>query len=266
MQPAFFDLLSKEDQASYTQLRLELTSSNTKFKRYQRIKSLQDALAMIRNFCIRGDNGDSCRCLVCGVCWMGWDIAINTRQLRLLVNKCKSSINGSLAKMGYSTAPIKGDASAPFLEAIPILKGNFTEQRMWTVRRKLVSSPIPMANPGLMSPYQIFQPNLFVSPQPFAMGAPYQGQKPLKSEISVVFGVNESPPEVQAKTQNADNGPMYEMEISQTGTGHDGESECFFDEEVDLFDDPCCCCPLSWAHEKENEEENIISFESQLSV
>ncbi|KAH0795311.1 potassium/sodium hyperpolarization-activated cyclic nucleotide-gated channel 1 [Histomonas meleagridis] len=262
IQPAFFDQLSKSDQDLYNKLRIELTTSNTKFKRYQRIKSLQDALAMIRKYCMRGDSGDGNRCLVCGVCWMGWDIAINTRQLRLLINKCKSSINGALAKMGYCSAPIKGDASAPLLEAIPFLKSNFAEQRMWSVRRRVVSSPVPMLSPGFMPTYithQMFQPNLFVSPQPFLMTSQYTiPQKPLKSEISAVFGVNEtSPPEYQPKDQNKnDNGHTLEIDMS----GCPAESECTFDDEVDLFDDPCCCCPLSWANEDEAEEANVISF------
>ena len=42
--PAFFDLLSESDQKGYIELRNELMSSDTKFKRYQRITSLRDAL------------------------------------------------------------------------------------------------------------------------------------------------------------------------------------------------------------------------------
>jgi hypothetical protein len=53
----------------------------------------QNILTTVRNFVMWNETDDWKRALVCGICWLNADIAINTRQLRLLLSKCKSSIN-----------------------------------------------------------------------------------------------------------------------------------------------------------------------------
>ena len=236
--PAFFALLSQPDRKGYEDLRAELSSSDRKFKRYKRIKSLQDALLAIQRFCMRGAEDDWKRYLVCGVCWMGFDIAINTRQLRLLINKCKSSINGALAKMGYSTAPIKGDLSRSLVMAIPFLKGNFAEQRMWTIRRRLVASPAPVMSLGMMSsPYPGM--SCIVTPQPTA---PLGISEPAcKSEIQAVFGVSCGQTEPQTEVSSM---PCY------------SSTECCFDKKINFFQDPLCCCPSDWVED----DDDVFSF------
>lgn len=253
--PNYFDLLSIPDQNAYKKMRQELSSSSTKFKRYQRIKSLQDALTLIKTYCMRSDADDYKRCVVCGVCWMGWDIAINTRQLRLLINKCKSSINGALAKMGYSTVPIKGDASASLLDSIPLLKGNFAEQRMWTVRRKLIQSPSPIINQGFASPYFNFQPGLFVSPQPYMMNV---NINPVKNDIESVFGHhNVSPSEVQ-KEDNT------KAQINVIGQDNEVNFNDFDNDKTCYLEDPCCCCPLEWVNDESESDNDQPYFELNI--
>lgn len=191
--PAFFEMLSESDQKGYITLRNEIAASDTKFKRYKRITSLQEALYAIRTYCVRNDKDDWRRFLVCGICWIGWDIAINTRQLRLLINKCKSSINGAIAKMGYSTAPIKGEGFSALINVIPFLKGNFVEQRMWTVRKRQIGSPAPSRNFGFNSPILTTLTNYpSRSPQPFLTGIP---RMPVSTnELTAVFGIPDLTP------------------------------------------------------------------------
>lgn len=238
VRPAFFDLLTESDKEKYDVLREELSSTDRKFKRYKRITSLQDALAAIQEYCSRGDKDDWKRALVCGVCWMGGDIAINTRQLRLLINKCKSSINGALAKMGFSSVPIKGDSSSQLVQAIPFLKGNFLEQRMWTVRRRQFGSPAPIGAYQIFSPYGAIAN--YISPQPYYPQAPYTPK--YNSEITAMFGV---------KKEN----DTYVVEE----TPKSPIKECNFDDLSDIISDPCCCCPLEWMNEKEEIDE-MFSF------
>lgn len=197
IQPMFFDLLSDEDKEKYLSIRETISNSDKRYKKNKRIESLQESLDMIQKYCMRNDSDDWKRCLVCGVCWMGQDIAINTRQLRLLVDKCKSSINGALSKMGYSTAPIKSSITAALLTYIPFLKGNFVEQRQWTVRRKIQFSPMPPMRGNMYSPYNMYQ---FQTPEP---GTPYlpwnqnqmssdsltSPETPQEREIKYVFGI-----------------------------------------------------------------------------
>jgi hypothetical protein len=80
---------------------------------------------------------------VCGVCWLLNGIVINNRQLEILIDKCKSSINGSLQKMGCSMLQSRNESSGSLSEAIPLLKNNFNELREWTVRLFIAATPQP---------------------------------------------------------------------------------------------------------------------------
>ena len=146
--PRFFSLLSSSDQRDYLSLKDSLASTGVRNRRGKRLESFAEYLSSIKKFCVRGDEDDWKRCLVCGVCWVTTgSLAINTRQLRLLIDKCKSSINGSLHKMGYSTSSsCRGDASSSLIDRLPILKGNFSELRQWTVRQQTVATPQPSAD------------------------------------------------------------------------------------------------------------------------
>jgi hypothetical protein len=53
---------------------------------------------------------------------MGSDIVVNKRQLRLLVDKCKSLTNGALSKMGCWTAPVKSAMMQLLLSYIAYLE------------------------------------------------------------------------------------------------------------------------------------------------
>ncbi|EAY21700.1 hypothetical protein TVAG_237260 [Trichomonas vaginalis G3] len=134
--PMFMSILSPEDKTAYEELQNVLAAPDHRYNRNKRIVTFQDMLAQIKAFCIKGDVNDWKRYLVCGICWIGSDIAINTRQLRILLGKSKSTINGAFSKMGYETLPFKNNDSA-LQEKIPFLKGNFSESRQWTVRRNI---------------------------------------------------------------------------------------------------------------------------------
>ena len=136
----FIDLLSYEDQKQYITLREKVGSTENRYNRNKRIQTFQEILSQIRDFCERGEDDDCKRYLVCGITWLGKDIAINTRQLRLLIIKSKSSINGAFAKMNYETVPIKGEESTALIQKIPFLKGHFMEMRQWTIRRPISES------------------------------------------------------------------------------------------------------------------------------
>ena len=132
--PSYFDSLSPDDRKAYEELRSILAAPDHRYNRNKRIVTFQDMLEQIKEFCTRNDADDWKRYLVCGICWVDNDIAINTRQLRILLGKSKSTINGALAKMGYETLPFRNNNSG-LIDKIPFLRGNFNEIRQWTVRR-----------------------------------------------------------------------------------------------------------------------------------
>jgi hypothetical protein len=144
--PAFYEQLKPEDQDSYCTLRAAVGRPERRYNRFRRLATLRESFDEIRQFCLRGDDRDFMRCLVCGICWLDRDdIGVNTRQLRLLIAKSKSSINGAFAKMNYMTRPAKICEFERLCRAIPPLKGFPAELRQWTIRSPLPHSPPPPA-------------------------------------------------------------------------------------------------------------------------
>jgi hypothetical protein len=143
--PLYWNLLTDLDRATYLSIRQAFSSSSCKHRRHHATDVNREILASLRAFVVRGDPDDWKRALVCGICWLADFIAINTRQLRLLIGKCKSSINSMLQNIGYVTIPTARDRAVALVDFFPILKDNFPELRKWTMRAKLRDQE-PLAN------------------------------------------------------------------------------------------------------------------------
>ena len=132
--PKFFNLLSDSDKQKYFLLQRKIRQKTEKRHRGYRFDIFLDCIEKIRNFAQRGDKDDWKRCCVCGLCFLKCGVAVNSRQLKYLINKCKSSINGALKKMKYETISARGDINPELVDFLPILKGNIPELRQWSVR------------------------------------------------------------------------------------------------------------------------------------
>jgi len=225
--PKYFEFLDINDQETYNRMRSEFMTSEHKYNRGKRVEHFETCLLEIRKFCIRGDQNDWKRFLVCGICWCPSLLAVNTRQLRLLLDKCKSSINGALSKMGYSTTTIKGECSNELLNAIPFLRGNYVEQRQWSIRSRSPMSPQPSS--AIQNQFPIYEPYLPPPPKPLSGRI-----VTMKDEILQLFGAID-------------------------GKVVDGK-ECipqylFIDNKFNFFTDPICCCPTEWICEVSSPEE-----------
>lgn len=138
--PSFFDILSDSDQIKYIKLHEKVGSPENRYNRNRRLQTFNEILDEIKHFCIQNDGEDWRRYLVCGICWINKDIVINTRQLRILTEKSKSTINGSFAKMGYSTVPMKEHDTKYIIQIIPYLKSHPQELRQWTTRKNCITA------------------------------------------------------------------------------------------------------------------------------
>lgn len=141
-----WEKLSMTDREGYMSMRETLTSPACKNRRNKSAETFIDVIETIKNFVMRGDKDDLQRGIVCGMYWVGEDLAINTRQLRILLQKCKSSINGSLQMIGYASPAASNDTSSILFNLFPFWKDNFRELRQWTIRRR-VSNAHTMALP-----------------------------------------------------------------------------------------------------------------------
>jgi hypothetical protein len=131
-----FGLLSLEDQAKFCELRRQFSDPDSRYHRNLRIATFHACFAVLRSFCIRYEEVDWVRCLVCGVLWLGSDeIAINAQQLRHVLGKCKSSINGAFNRMHYDGVPLGSDQVKRITTAIPYLESHPSELRQWSIRR-----------------------------------------------------------------------------------------------------------------------------------
>lgn len=144
--PKHFDRLPPKDQSEYLNLRSLFSSKECRNNRGHRLTKFSEILKTIQAFCVKNDAYDPIRFLVCGICWIPNGIAINTRQLRLLIDKCKSSINGSLQRIGYSAVTMKDSSYQQLYEKIPQLKDKFKETREWSIRQTVFSTPQPKLN------------------------------------------------------------------------------------------------------------------------
>ena len=229
--PKHLDLLSEEDKALYSQLHSTLSSHICRNRRGKRLETFAEMLTMIQGFCLRGDSNDWCRCLVCGVFWLKNGIAVNTRQLGLLIDKCKSSINGSLQRMGYNTLPNRADSSDILIDAIPQIKTNAAEAREWTVRLFCAATP----QPSLLN-YHVTTSFPFCSPAPINRTC---YSVPLINQTQI------RPPLPAPIINNSDKKsfPVPEITLDNNEDESQKKNDMFNTEDPPFFEDPFCLTP-----------------------
>jgi hypothetical protein len=132
--PHYWELLNDADKLSYLTMRQALSSSVCKHRRNHSNEISQEIIGSLHAFVMRNDADDWRRGLVCGICWLNGGIAINTRQLRILLSRCKSSINAMFQNIGYVAVPTTNDYATALSGFFPTIKDNFGELRQWTIR------------------------------------------------------------------------------------------------------------------------------------
>ena len=139
--PMYWDLLNKEDQDQYNKIRDTLSSSACKHRRHHTNHINQEIVSTVKRYVFHDEKDKWKRSLVCGICWLNDVIAINTRQLRILLSKCKSSINAMFQNIGYATVPTTTEYAGSLSTFFPVIKDNFVELRKWTIRFEKGNTP-----------------------------------------------------------------------------------------------------------------------------
>jgi hypothetical protein len=150
--PQHFALLSADDAIAYNRLHCSFQQCIRKSARGERVAEFQHHLDQIRAFIQRTDTEDWKRSLVCGVIFLDHALCINIQQLRILIGRCKSSINGSLQMLGYSAQPQIHGVEIDLSARIPGLQLDIEEIKKWSVRRLTgpgAQPPVPLVVPLL---------------------------------------------------------------------------------------------------------------------
>lgn len=149
MQPDHFELLCDDDRRAYLALQSRFRDSETRSRKGERLDVFMEGLQSIRAFIERDGEGSCLRALVCGVMFLGEqdELAVNVQKLRVLMGKCKSSLNGSLQRLGYSADPPNPEAQGQLTSHMPFGVGQTAELKKWSVRRKTELKPEPPAKP-----------------------------------------------------------------------------------------------------------------------
>ena len=166
--PDYWERLSAIEKEEYMLLQATFSSSSCKNRRNKSNETFASIIEGIHSFVVRGDDNDYNRGLVCGVIFLNYMpkfqkdtskdklkkdyIAINSKQLKILLKKCKSSINGSFHQIGYELTedfdnnPLFGDISnldndTPTMPAIigklfPEFENKYKHVRQWTIRER----------------------------------------------------------------------------------------------------------------------------------
>ena len=127
--PNFFYLLSEQDKITY------INFLNSQRDTHKKFDGIMKDIESLHNFIVRGDSDDWKRSLVCGICWLPEGLAINNQQLKIALNRSKSSLNALLSKIGLNNFVNRAKAAYLILNVFPFLKDNPSEFRQWTVRR-----------------------------------------------------------------------------------------------------------------------------------
>lgn len=198
--PQFFELLNKEDKKQYLFMQLTLSSPVCKNRRNHSTQTFDLILQMIKNYAVRNDCDDWKRCIVCGIFWLeNNQIAVNSKQLCVLLSKCKSSINGSLQALHYYKIANNLDHVKQFVKTIQMIQTHpmLIELRQWTIRRfepnekppaTRANPIIPVAQPQQLTPtvnlhYDV--PHHDEEPQTYNNTTPIVGDDPILTDFQI---------------------------------------------------------------------------------
>ena len=129
----YWNMLPTDDKNAYLTLKKQfadgsLIQSNKQRHQSTFRKDLNDVSAYID----RRDEQVDVRAIVCGIYFGKGFVCINTKQLKHLIGRCKSSINNGLQSMGYTSS--KGKIRQILSTSMPALKDDTSLLRQWTLR------------------------------------------------------------------------------------------------------------------------------------
>jgi hypothetical protein len=131
---AVWNSLSQDDRCEYLRLRASFHHGQKMSSKDRRVITFRRELNTVVQYLNRSSDKVDARCIVVGVCFVQGIACINTRQLKVFLNRCKSSINGSFQQLGYVAVRTKSKARNCCVAALPALEHDPNLLRQWTCR------------------------------------------------------------------------------------------------------------------------------------
>jgi hypothetical protein len=132
--PYFWRLLSPNDKNEFTQLRSIFYQNKGSMARHRRALTFANELHMVLDYIERAPDNMESRAIVSGICFTGPIICVNTRQLKSLLSRCKSSINGILQELGYASLRPRSKTRSCIFAILPSIERTPEIARHWSVR------------------------------------------------------------------------------------------------------------------------------------
>lgn len=130
----YWNAISQEDKNEFIHLRNNFHHGQKISSKDRRIITFSKELSIVLRYLERSEENREERCVLCGVCFVGPIVCVNTRQLKSFLSRCKSSINGSFQQLGFVALRTKAKARSCVLTALPSLQNHQSILRQWTVR------------------------------------------------------------------------------------------------------------------------------------
>ena len=128
----FWNSLSNDDKTAYLNLKESFHGGNGTIQKSRHQASFKKDLYTIHSYIERRTENIDIRSIVCGIHFSGKFVCVNTRQLKYLLGRCKSSINNGLQQLGYISA--KNRVKQVIVSVLPSLLHEGTVLRQWTLR------------------------------------------------------------------------------------------------------------------------------------
>jgi hypothetical protein len=139
----FWDFLSQDDKFEFTRLRT-LFHQNQEKSRSAHPPPFRRDLSLIFSFLKRSPQGIEFRAIVCGICFVGSTIVLNTRELSAFLGRCRVSLTALFHEVGFFAVRTQEKVKQCILAVLPSLEGQSGLLRQWTV----MYSPMPWQRTG----------------------------------------------------------------------------------------------------------------------
>jgi hypothetical protein len=135
----YWGLLSEDDRLEYMRLSRrffvdqKLSALVRAGRERREVVFMKEVLAVLQ-YIERSSENTEVRSIVTGLCFHGPFVCINTRALKGILCRCKSSINGLFQELGYGQRRARHDREFVML-AMPSLRKDLGVLRQWTIRQ-----------------------------------------------------------------------------------------------------------------------------------